>query len=217
MFFNVDIDKLIELGVSIEEYLLCQFAYKGESTKFNQYMDKFSGSFSKAMVDGLINKGFLYLEDDKKGYRISNIKVQELFIDKFDLNKESFVEEMINKSKKSSSKIIDWFDEWYALWPSIMGSGGYRIKGDRRGCIRRLEKFTKDYPEYNKDIIMKATKEYVDRCKANRYRYMQLAHYFIYKNNISSLASYCEAIVDKVKDGKYDLDDNYEYDNINDI
>lgn len=212
MQFDVDVEKLIDTGLSISDYLFCQFVCNNEKKLFDFYLEQFDRFFNKASIDRLIEIGYLQLDDPNKGYPFSNIKVTNLFID-------SFIDPIKLKkaSKSKSADEIEWFEEWYSLWPRGIKSGGYPVKGDRKGCIKKLLKFIKEYPEFGKDIIIKATKDYVDACKINRYAYMKLAHFFIYKDNMSSLASYCETIQEKINNGTYDLNDNISYDNINDI
>lgn len=218
MCFEVDIEGLIKANININDYLLCQFIAHNDIDGFNSYIEKFGKFFTKDTIIELIDKKLLYLEESDKGFRFSNIKVSNLFIDTF-IDKEVLVKKLKSSitNKNNFNEIDEWFDEWYSLWPRGIKVGGYPVKGDRKGCLKRLEKFTKEYPEYSKEVILKATKDYIDLCRINRYNYMKLAHYFIYKDNVSTLASYCEAIEEKVKNGEYDLDDNFNYDNISDI
>lgn len=212
MQFDVDVEKLIDTGIDINDYLFCQFVCHNEKQMFDFYLEQFDRFFDKSSINNLIDKGLLYLEEPAKGYTFTNIKVSDTFID-------IFIEPIkLRKASKTKSKDeIEWFEEWYSLWPRGIKSGGYPVKGDRKGCIKKLVKFTNEHPEFGKDIIIKATKDYVDSCKLNRYNYMKLAHFFIYKDNMSTLASYCEQIQEKVNNGTYDLNDNIDYDNIDDI
>lgn len=212
MQFGVDVEKLIDTGLNINEYLLCQFIYNEDKKLLDYYMEQFDRFFNKETVDKLRIGRYLELVDERLGYLFSNIQVTELFV-------STFVEEeiKIKKATKSNNDEISWFEEWYSLWPRGIKSGGYPVKGDRKGCLKKLIKFTNEYPEFGKEIITKATKDYIDSCRLKRYDYMKLAHFFIYKDGMSSLASYCELIQEKIKNGTYDLDDNINYDNIRDI
>lgn len=213
MQFEVDVEKLIDAGININEYLFCQFVCNNEKKVFEYYLEQFDRFFDKESINRLIEKGILELYTEEQGYKFSNIKVTNLFID-------LFIDPIkLKKATKSSSKVeeIEWFDEWYSLWPRGIKVGGYPVKGDRKGCLKKLIKFINEYPEFDKDIIIKATKDYIDAFRINRYSYMKLAHYFVYKDNTSSLASGCEAIQDKIDNGTYDLDDNNYYDNIDGI
>lgn len=99
-----------------------------------------------------------------------------------------------DKSLTPKKSEVDWVDEFRDLWPAGQFSGGYRIKGDRRACQEKLKQFLKDYPEYDKDTILAATKRYLERKERENWQFVQLAHYFISKNKVSTLATECEAL-----------------------
>jgi len=203
MQFEVSVDKLIDYSININELLLCQLLYHDSRKMYDLYLEQFDKFFDKATIEGLIAKGFLFLEDESKGFLFSNIKASEHFI-------EVFIDEPIKFKEASKSNItIEWFDEWYDLWPKGVKSGGYLVRGDKKGCIKKLNKFIKEYPDFDKDIIIKATKDYIDSFRIKRsYEYMKLAHFFIYKDNMSTLAANCEAIKEKIDNGTYDEIDN---------
>lgn len=70
--------------------------------------------------------------------------------------------------------------------------------GDKNACLNKMNKFFKDYPEYaNKELIIKATKKYIN--SLNNYQYLKQADYFIFKSDFgkiptSLLATYCEEV-----------------------
>lgn len=213
MQFDVDVEKLIDTGLSISDYLFCQFVCHNEKKLFDFYLEQFDRFFTKESLDRLVNLGYIELDDVRRGYTFTNIKVTNLFIDSF-IDPIKLKKASVSKSKDNE---IEWFEEWYSLWPRGIKQSGYPVKGDRKGCLKKLLKFTKEYPEFGKDIIIKATKDYVEASRMNRYQHIKLAHYFVYRDNMSALAAYCETINEKIKNGDYDLDDNLNYDNISDI
>lgn len=91
--------------------------------------------------------------------------------------------------------IENWIEDWRQLFPNIKASHG-NVRGDRQGCIKKMKSFIKKYPEFTKDIIFKGTLGYIQAKKRDGYQYMKLAHYFIEKDGISDLASYCEQVGD---------------------
>lgn len=216
MQFDVDIEKLIDTGLTINDYLFCQFIYNQNEKLLGFYTEQFDKFYTRESIDKLIMTGFLELEDDSRGYRFTNFRVTEHFI-------ELFLNELkLKKATKTKSEDeLPWFDEWYSLWPRGQKSGGYPVKGDRKGCYKKLIKFIKEHPEFEKDIIIKATKDYIDAQRLSRFAFIKLAHFFVYKDNISVLASYCELIKEKLDNNEgYDInssDDNLYYDNIDDI
>lgn len=206
MIVEVDIEKLIKTGLDINQYLFCQFIYQQSSLELEKYIKLFGQFYDRASVEFIRSLGYLDLKDEDKGYRFSNMFVTE-----------SFVNEFIEKPiplKLKNNKVESWIDEWFELWPRGIKSGAYLVRSDKHGCFKKMEKFCKINPTYSKDIILKATKDYIDYCRMHNYKFMQLAHYFISKHDNSNLAAQCEAILHKQKTGEKDL---MEVDNINDI
>lgn len=89
-----------------------------------------------------------------------------------------------------------WIDEFLDLFPKGVQTAGYYVRGDRRSCVANLRKFVKKYPEYNKDIILKATENYIERCRRKEWAYMQIAQNFVMKNTNSTLAAECQHIIE---------------------
>ncbi len=114
-----------------------------------------------------------------------------------DLIKREWLLEDLTLSPKSCSLFSDdvstWIEEWREVFPNIKASHG-NVRGDRQGCLKKMKAFCKKYPEYTKDIIFKGTQNYIIAKKKDGYQYMKLAHYFIDKDGISDLASYCEQV-----------------------
>ena len=55
--------------------------------------------------------------------------------------------------------------------------------------------------KYSWDVILKATKKYIDQYQSEGYKYMKTSGYFIVKNgldrtSVSALANYCDVILD---------------------
>lgn len=99
----------------------------------------------------------------------------------------------IRFSEKATKIFLDrvenlgkFVDDYRALFP-------VGFKGDKRGCRLKLVNFLKDYEEFSKEDVLKATKNYIDNF-SGRYDYLQQAHYFIIKNQVSNLGSWCEKL-----------------------
>lgn len=93
---------------------------------------------------------------------------------------------------------VTWIDEWLDLWPSGVKSMGYYVKGSSAACLDKMNKFV-EQTEYDKEVIINATKRYITEMKHKGWKGMQLSHYFIEKNKASTLEAYCH---DYIKDGK---------------
>lgn len=207
MIVEIDIDKLVKTGIDINQYLFCQFIYQQSNPELEQYLKVFGQFYSRDSIDLIRSLGYLDFKKEELGYRLGNMYVTESFINEF-------VEKPIPSKLKNDDRIDVWIDEWFDLWPRGIKSGAYLVRGDRAGCLSKMLKFCKKNKEFSKDIIMKATKDYIDYCRLHNYKFMQCAHYFILKNDNSNLAAQCEAILHKQKTGEKDL---MEVDNINDI
>lgn len=96
------------------------------------------------------------------------------------------------------SRATSWFDEWYELWPKGIKSGGYLVRSDPKNCKVKMIKFRKSYPEFTPEIIIEGTQSYLSSLKKKDYAFIQIAHYFINKDNNSTLYSYCAEVVDNV-------------------
>jgi hypothetical protein len=110
-----------------------------------------------------------------------------------------------NLEKVAKVEIIDWIDDWLALFPKGMNKKlGYDIHGNRAECINRMSKFRRDnFDRYNKDTIIKATKLYLKEQERNKWAFTKKNVKFIYDENGSMLENYCDRIVE----GDYDIED----------
>jgi len=87
---------------------------------------------------------------------------------------------------ETSGKMDTFVEDFRELFP-------VNYKGDNRGCRIKLVNFIKEYDEYSKEDILEATKNYINSFNGS-YNYLQQAHYFVMKNQISNLASWCEKL-----------------------
>ena len=132
----------------------------------------------------------------EKGFITNTESSNHLLAEHLVITDEGF--ELLDKRSIASltvkeSEIDQWIDEWRGLFPSGK-SGGYPIKGSRKNCLKKMVSFIKSYG-FSEDVIMSATNIYISNFRGN-YEYIQNAHYFIEKNNISNLASFCDEVLD---------------------
>jgi len=190
MIVEINTEKLRKYGLDFNQFMFCQFIYQQAQPDLSKYRSVFGEFADRDSLDMIRSLGYLDLKKEEDDYRFSNMFVTDLFV-------EDFIEKPV-ASKLISNKLSDWFDEWFDLFPQGVKSGGYLIKSDKAGCLKKMEKFVKTYPEFNKDIIIRATKDYINYMRMKQFQYMQLAHYFIMKNDVSTLASCCEDVVNKL-------------------
>ncbi len=100
----------------------------------------------------------------------------------------------------------DFVEEYRNIFPSGISSGGYLVRGDKKGCLKKLQKFLQTYPEFTKETILTATRKYVGEMRLKGYLYMKLAHYFIEKDGVSTLAAYCETLISGKNNKNTDTD-----------
>lgn len=110
--------------------------------------------------------------------------------------------DLLPTESKQSTTVEEWINDWRELWPSGVKSGGYYLKSNKEDLLNKMSKFVKKY-KFTKDQIFEATKNYLTEQKSKGWTYTKLANYFIDKDNISILASYCSNIGSKVE-GKKD-------------
>jgi hypothetical protein len=105
---------------------------------------------------------------------------------------------LIDTLKKPASNVADWIDQWRELFPKGSNRGGYRYRGDKQGCLKKMIKFVKTNPSIKIPEIFAATKNYIHSYEVkNDFQYIKLAHYFIEKDGISTLASNIEGLTEE--------------------
>jgi len=182
------IEILLRQKISINQYIYLSLIEEGELQVLKEYLQN-RGFLSEKEFDGMVNKG--YLKPNSPILPKGVLKNQEVTTEFKNLKK------VINGDNINKVVISTWFDEWYNLFPSNVESGNYKIKSKRGSCKLKLSRFMKKHPKYNKDIILKATKLYIDEFRLRNFEYIQLAANFIYKKEVnnSTLEDYCERII----------------------
>lgn len=119
-------------------------------------------------------------------------------------------EKPLLKRQIEVSAELKWVQDWLDLFPSGIHRGR-TLKTNFKDCAERMAWFLANYP-YDKDHIMRATKEYISgyAMSPDRYDYMRNSTYFIYKgrpeDRTSDLASACEALKDQPKGNNFNLE-----------
>lgn len=175
MEIKINLDQLLDEQLTINQYIYLYFLYK-QQTK-DKYESVLSGSvITPVDLEYLIRQE--YIREDNS-IRAKTLELFEPSIDDF-------------------SKFVEVYRD---LFPKGVKSGnGTPIRGDKGGVTKKMEWFLRSYPEYNQNIILEATTQYVREMqrKIPQYAYMSQADYFIQKDGASKLASYCEEYVNKV-------------------
>lgn len=172
----------------------------------------------KSFANITVDKEDLEWLSDNKWIKLNSdygFEVREKFVEFLDRLDESLlgvkreVFEDLEESKKikvenikAGLEIKDWIDEYRGLFKGLKPGS----IGDKGACLNKMVKFFENYPEFaDKDIILSATRKYIQHEAISNYKYIQKAHYFIYKqvgtkdNEISNLASFCEEVGNEVE------------------
>jgi hypothetical protein len=180
----VNINKLIELKLPIEEFVFLYLLEQSERFVLKTYLIQTKRS-TLYIITNLFDKGFVK-KVDKNSSLIGpdNLVVTESFSKLF-------------KNGNSDEDVDSWLDSWYDLWPIGVKSGGYYLKSDKVGSARKMKRFFRNYPNYTMELIFKATENYLAEQSIKGYQYSKLAPYFIYKDGLSVLAGECEHLLEK--------------------
>lgn len=114
------------------------------------------------------------------------------------------VESLYGKKKTKVKKDImgpnpeEMMDKYLSLWPNIKLPSGKRARVSKSNLEGPMIRFFTNHPEYDWNLIFKATAAYCDEYEAKNWLYAKNSQYFVYKLNQTSkewdseLANYCE-------------------------
>jgi hypothetical protein len=179
---EINLTLLRKRGLTPNEYVLLYLVSTKNVEDFDYFMT--ADSF-KVDLEGLINDKVILTVN--KSLKFNDLSVGKDYISLF-------------TSKKTATKqdVSEWIDEYRDLFPKGIGTTGYPFRGSKASCLEKMVKFINQH-DYEKTVILDATKEYVAIKRKENYQFMQLADNFIYKNNASTLASFCELISEEYK------------------
>ena len=178
---QIDLDKLIDKELDLNAYFFLYNFYNKDQKVITDYI-KNCGKIPTTSFQKLVDLGYITLEEQDK-FTFNNIKLTDKFEKEFIFG---------------GNDPEDWIDQWYELWPKGVKSGGLSIRTDKNSCLKKLKTFIKENPQYNKGVIIGATKKYIERMKKNNFMYCKLAPYYISKDGISMLSGDCEELFNSV-------------------
>jgi hypothetical protein len=143
--------------------------------KITFYQNKVEILLSKKDIDRFVSLGLLSETGDKYYSTISDIYFKPVI---------------------ENADVELWIDDWRKIFhgkkPGSMGN--------KEACLKKMQHFMLQYPDYDKDLIFKAAEAYINSFTGDT-RFFQQADYFIYKQdpgmkgiNNSRLATFCEDI-----------------------
>jgi hypothetical protein len=180
----ISLKKLLEYKLACEDYIFLYLLYIGERWKLSKYLTEVKNinaqKYLKLIESGMVEK----INPHISTISLNNLNTTQKFKD---------IIEGINNEQK----IENWIEKWYALWPPGIKTGGYYLKTDKTGSLRKMKRFVVKYPEYTQEDIMQATENYLREQSIKGYSFTKLAPYFIEKDGLSVLAGECEAVKEK--------------------
>lgn len=185
MILNISTTSLIEHKLSANCYLFCMAVYHNRADLLREYV-AVNGKFKTEELKRLIDGGWIELVKESEGHTFTNLQTTEKF------------KSLLLGVKVRLNTSEQWMKEWYNLFPKGVKSGGYYVKSDLSGCMKKMRKFQSQHPEFSQQIILDATKNYIENCEKKGYQYMKIAPYFIEKDGVSMLAGECDALSDNL-------------------
>ena len=179
---TLTLNQLFKTGLTAEEFLFLRLLEAGKGAYISVYTDYLGGNINK-FIESVLELGYVDLKNKTISPKISTLKLTEK-------GKKAVL------SGAADEDLDEWYEEWYSLWPKGVKTGGYYIRSGKLGTKVRLKNFIQKYPNFTKEIIIKATKRYLQEQSIQGYTHTKLAHYFIEKEGVSTLAAECENLDD---------------------
>lgn len=167
---TINLDDLHDLNIAQFAYLKMKYHKRGGDIL------TVSGIRKEDITD-LIEKDYLNIV----------LEITQKYIRRFETNE-------LHQILRPVENIEDFIDKYRSIFPTGSNGSGYPYRGDKQSCIKKMRTFIKRYPEFSKDTILRATRDYVNSQFFKGYVYMQTAAYFIEKDGVSNLAGLCESI-----------------------
>ena len=197
---TLNFENLVKIGLTLRQALLLYFIHTKDRDATLTYVnrcEKFSLlDFEYLKRLGLVE--FLY----ENNYMITDAEKERKSKILESYNTTSRYTEILSPTQTKKEIKTDWINEWYDLWPRGVKSGGHYVRSSMSACERKMKAFLKN-TEFEKETIMDATKAYIQDRAQQQYSYMQLSHYFIYKDGVSALETWC----DNLKEGSVTVND----------
>lgn len=185
--YILDLNILAEQNLSIEEFMTLlkiknseiEFEIKDNVIKTlqdKQFIKIITEENEKALIireKGLLLIDFLLIEGLDSAYKDKKITRRSSRSVNNDVN--NFITEFRNL--------------WKGLKPGSLGSLG--------GCRDKMTRWMHENPEYSREDILKAAKNYIN--SLDNYKYLQQADYFIYKKDLGGESSRLSAFIDEVE------------------
>ena len=192
---EINIDNLVEHGLSPDEYVFLYYLVQNKPRKVNV---RISSSFME-------ERGWVKVMEEEV---VARQKAIDLFKeDNFDIR-------TYDESEMMLKNLEEWVGKWRELFPKGVKTGGYPVRGTKGGCEKKMKAFIKSNKSVTMSEIFKATRLYIKEKANERYSYMKMADYFIDKDGGSMLSAYIERINEEGTSNTFDKQTNNLMDDI---
>jgi hypothetical protein len=201
---EIDLESLFKNELSPTQYIMLYFIAQNNKIKFHELIDVIDEEeVVKRSLYRLYRKNFIegFVETTLISFDSLVITAEGIDV----LNNLN-----IGEPKNYKGTFDEFITAFFNTFPKKIRQGNLLVRSDINSCSKKMKKFLKEYSEYDYDIILKATTNYVNKCSKDGYRYIKVSHYFIYKDNISTLASECEEIKTSIEEGTFNENINYD-------
>ena len=165
----IDLEKKPE-DLTISEYFCLNLIYEKETNYFNTIEEQILKTLESNQYIKLISKN------------LNDVIIREK------------TNKLLSGTKKNNKEIGE---EIRAIFPEGVKSGGYLVRSSAIDINEKLKKWKPKY-KFSNEIILSATRLYVEDFKKVNYEFMLAAKYFIHKEGRgSALADYCDMIINK--------------------
>jgi hypothetical protein len=216
MLVKIDSDEIEKLELTPNQYCLAYAIHSSDRRLFLQLQKIYDFRMNQAVfkqdIYALLLKGYLINENDDP-YKIvfgkSRIEKIEFNITEIpkteDIVKDDFIFELENTGPEGREDDLDEWESFVVKFREVFPKGaspnGIYVRSSFKDCSKKLTKFMSEYPEFDKETIIKASEKYVKRFSMQGYKFMKTASYFIMKDGESTLAAECESITDSDNNG----------------
>jgi len=141
----------------------------------------------------------------QKGYLENEISIEEVIsLNELKVKNIFGDEKIVIQEKIEISDFDKFIDDWYELWPKGIYTGNPKqpIRSNKLECKTKLTKFLKLH-KYPHQLLIDATKSYIERYKNAGWLYISTASYFIMKTDLGTktvkylLATECDNYLNK--------------------
>lgn len=179
-----NIDKIIHLDAG--QYMTLIMLNNLEEPFVKKIIEHSPYFFNSVSFHSLEEDGYIQVAKGKTSNELHMMYAHEIV---------KYVEITIEGKKVIGANNIDIYPfvhKFRELFPKGVYTGSRLVKGDLKGCLKKMDKFLKENPDVTQEEIIEATKIYINKSKENFFEKMTCADYFIEKNGVSMLSGYIE-------------------------